>query len=85
MHRVFDVLYVANSGLERFRSSFAREFEAVDLWFVEVDLWREDDGHRIVLHENMREGSAEVGAVDVDLPDLWKIDFFTARTESLES
>ena len=84
LHGVFNILNVSDGWLEGLRAPFACQFESIDLWLVKVDLWWEYDCHGIVLHENMREGCAEVSSVNIDLPYLWKINLFTAWAESLE-
>ena len=84
LHGVLDVLDVALRRVEVLAASLPCDLEPENLGLVEVDLRWQDDRLREVLHENVREGRAEISAIDVDLASLRQVDFLTAGTVSLE-
>lgn len=81
---VFDVLDSASTRFEEFGSSFLVDLETVNFGFVEVDLGRKDHSLGVMFQENMGEGGAEVGAVDIDAAEFGKVHLLATRTENLK-
>ena len=85
LQAVLDVFDRSLRLLIELTSTFAIYVEAENLWFVKVDLRRQDYGIGVVFEENLREGATEIGTVDVDLSELRKVDLLTAWAEDLET
>ena len=85
LQAVFDVFDGAFGLFEELAATLPVDIETEDLGLIEEDLGREDDGVGVVLEEDVWQGRAEVGAIDVDLPELGKVHLFATRTENLET
>jgi hypothetical protein len=85
LEAIFNVFDGTLGLLEEFTSSLPIDVEAKNLGFIEVYLRWQDNGVRVVLEEDLREGSSKVGTIYVDLPELGQVHFFASWAEDFEA